>query len=69
MRIVVTGAAGFIGSHIIGLLREAGNAVLGLDSLAPQVHRGLSADLPPDPGLIVGDIRDPERSILIRMDG
>jgi dTDP-L-rhamnose 4-epimerase len=60
MRILVTGAAGFIGSHIADLLRAAGHEVQGLDSLAPAVHRGRPRYLPPDLDLLVGDIRDPD---------
>ena len=38
MRVLVTGAAGFIGSHIAETMREAGHEVRGLDSLTPAVH-------------------------------
>jgi dTDP-L-rhamnose 4-epimerase len=57
MRVLVTGAAGFIGSHIASVLREAGHEVRGLDSLTPAVHNGRPADCAAD--LIVGDVRDP----------
>jgi dTDP-L-rhamnose 4-epimerase len=40
MRVLVTGAAGFIGSHITEVMRAAGHEVRGLDSLTPAVHRG-----------------------------
>ena len=40
MRVLVTGAAGFIGSHIAETMRAAGHEVRGLDSLAPAVHNG-----------------------------
>jgi dTDP-L-rhamnose 4-epimerase len=57
MRVLVTGAAGFIGSHIASALQEAGHEVRGLDSLTPAVHNGRPADVACD--LVVGDVRDP----------
>jgi dTDP-L-rhamnose 4-epimerase len=40
MRILVTGGAGFIGSHAIDYLIERGHVVRILDALSPQVHGG-----------------------------
>jgi dTDP-L-rhamnose 4-epimerase len=57
MRVLVTGAAGFIGSHVAETFRSAGHEVRGLDSLSPAVHQGRPERLPAD--LIVGDVRDP----------
>jgi len=61
--IVITGGAGFIGSHVANELLSKGYAVRALDSLVPQVHgpdRRRPAYLSPDVELIVGDIRDPD---------
>jgi dTDP-L-rhamnose 4-epimerase len=38
MRVLVTGGAGFVGSHTIDLLIARGHDVVALDSLDPQVH-------------------------------
>jgi dTDP-L-rhamnose 4-epimerase len=57
MRVLVTGAAGFIGSHIAETMRAAGHEIRGLDSLTPAVHSGKPDHVPDD--LVVGDVRDP----------
>jgi dTDP-L-rhamnose 4-epimerase len=57
MRVLVTGAAGFIGSHIAETMRAAGHEVRGLDSLTPAVHNGRPEHVFGE--LVVGDMRDP----------
>ena len=57
MKALVTGAAGFIGSHVVDALREAGVAVLGLDSLDQAVHRAIPDYLRPDVDYCFADLR------------
>jgi dTDP-L-rhamnose 4-epimerase len=56
VRILVTGAAGFIGSHVVEALRGEGHDVVGLDVLHPAAHGGVPDYCLPD--LIRGDVRD-----------
>ena len=58
MRTLVTGGAGFIGSHLVRTLLEQGDEVVVLDSLEPQVHGDTPPDLPAAVELIVGDVGD-----------
>ena len=61
--ILITGGAGFIGSHLADELLAYGYQVRILDSLLAQVHgpdAGRPAYLHPDAELIVGDVRDKE---------
>ncbi len=61
-RVLVTGGAGFIGSHLTRRLLHTGLQVRVLDNLSPQVHgpeAGRPAHLEPEAELIVGDVRDP----------
>jgi dTDP-L-rhamnose 4-epimerase len=59
VRILVTGGAGFIGSHVVEAARDAGHEVRVLDALLPAVHRaGAAPRLPDGVELLVGDVRD-----------
>ncbi|MGQ0630409.1 MAG: NAD-dependent epimerase/dehydratase family protein [Sporichthyaceae bacterium] len=57
MHVLVTGGAGFIGSHIVSALLHRGHQVRVLDSLLPAVHSE-PADLPLDAEFRHGDVRD-----------
>jgi dTDP-L-rhamnose 4-epimerase len=60
--VLITGGAGFIGSHTADGLLEAGYHVRVIDSLIPQVHgegRSRPRYLNKDVELQIGDIRDP----------
>jgi dTDP-L-rhamnose 4-epimerase len=58
MRVLVTGGAGFIGSHIVDLLVEAGHAVVSLDRLHPRAHAGRPAYLRDDVEHLDADLAD-----------
>ena len=58
MRVLVTGAAGFIGSHILEAARDLGYEVRGFDSLTPAVHDGMPRYIPEDADMVVADVRD-----------
>ncbi|MFY1636480.1 NAD-dependent epimerase/dehydratase family protein [Solwaraspora sp. WMMB335] len=58
MRILLTGAAGFIGSHVADLLVDEGHEVVALDALLPQAHGGAAPDWSRRHDLILGDVRD-----------
>jgi dTDP-L-rhamnose 4-epimerase len=61
MRTLITGGAGFIGSHLTDHLIERGHDVRVLDDLVTQVHGncGRPDYLNPRAQLIGGDVRDP----------
>jgi len=62
-RVLVTGGAGFVGSHLVDALVARGDSVRILDNLDAQVHgaeREPPAWLNEDAELQVGDVRDPD---------
>jgi dTDP-L-rhamnose 4-epimerase len=71
MKILVTGGAGFIGSHTCDRLLELGHDVVVLDALTPPVHRnGRPAYLSPGADLYQGDTRNRDllANLLRRVD-
>lgn len=62
-KILVTGGAGFLGSHLVDALVEQGHQVRILDNLDPQVHGPEQAApdyLNPRAEFVRGDVCDPE---------
>lgn len=59
-RILITGGAGFVGSHLADELLAHGYAVRVLDNLTPQVHGagGKPGYMSPDIEWVVGDVRE-----------
>lgn len=70
-KVLITGGAGFIGSHLADELLNHGYEVRALDNLSPQVH-GPSATRPAylddRVELQVGDVRD-ERAVAAALEG
>ena len=59
MKVLVTGGAGFIGSHVVDALVERGADVRVLDNLHPAAHAGEPDYLDPRTEILLGDVRDP----------
>src|SRR5689334_15425619 len=62
-RALITGGAGFIGSHLADQLLAHGYRARALDALVPQVHgpeRRPPTYLDPEVELVIGDVRDAE---------
>src|SRR5258708_3058306 len=64
MRALVTGGAGFIGSHIVDLLLEEGHRVSVVDSLVSGKREHVGTDV----GFYQTDIRDPGISRIFRAE-
>lgn len=61
MRFLITGGAGFIGSHIVDRLLTMGFEVRILDNLEPRVHpKGKPSWMPREADFVRGDVRDKE---------
>ena len=59
MTVVVTGAAGFIGRHLVAALHQRGETVVGIDrrdAIGPQAALAVVADLSDDSDGIVSDV-------------
>jgi dTDP-L-rhamnose 4-epimerase len=61
-QVLITGGAGFVGSHMADALLNEGHSVRILDNLTPQVHGDDRPDyLSEDVELVRGDVRDPAK--------
>lgn len=65
--VLITGGAGFIGSHLASALLAEGFGVTVLDNLTPQVHGGAASKngikpsaLPPEVNFVFGSVNQPE---------
>jgi len=60
MTVLITGGAGYIGSHMVLALRDAGKPIVVLDDLSTGFREAVPADVP----LVVGDVAD--RALVMR---
>ena len=59
MKVLITGGAGFIGSHTADALITRGDSVVLLDNLTKPTHlKGIPTYLHPNAQLLIGDVRD-----------
>ena len=60
MKVLITGGAGFIGSHTMDILMDNEYEVRIIDSLQPPVHpNGQKPEyIPTDVEFVLGDVRD-----------
>jgi UDP-glucose 4-epimerase len=64
VKVLVTGGAGFIGSHVTDVFLDAGHEVWALDDLSS----GRRENLRPEVRLVVADIRSPEAARLVESE-
>lgn len=57
-RVLITGGAGFVGSHTADALVRAGHEVVIFDNLTKQVHHGKDPYVPEGARFVHGDVRD-----------
>jgi UDP-glucose 4-epimerase len=65
MKVLITGGAGFIGSHVAAAHLERGDEVVVLDDLSS----GKRENVPAGADLVVLDVRDPAAAALVRERG
>jgi UDP-glucose 4-epimerase len=64
VKVLVTGGAGFIGSHVTDVFLEAGHEVWALDDLSS----GRRENLRPEVRLVVADIRSPDAARMVEAE-
>lgn len=64
MKVLVTGGAGFIGSHVTDVFLDAGHQIWVVDDLSS----GRPENLRPEVRLVVADIRSPEAARLVESE-